>query len=95
MYSLIENLSTGESETYKVTSQNGPLCQGAAEWIQEYPTKLYPEFSNFVFSNSTAIAGGRTIDLTGSEPWYLTGGGKTLCSAKATSNTDLAVYYQG
>ncbi|KAJ6783228.1 hypothetical protein PWT90_01146 [Aphanocladium album] len=37
----IENVTTGEKKSFEATSKNGPLCQGAAEWIQEYPDVPY------------------------------------------------------
>ncbi|KAJ3498640.1 hypothetical protein NLG97_g955 [Lecanicillium saksenae] len=93
----IENVTTGEKKSFEVESKNGPLCQGSADWIQEFPVLPYAEFSDFSITNcSASTEGGRSLNLAGSENWYVPDGkGGKLCYATENSDTSVALHYNG
>ncbi|KAM4064168.1 peptidase a4 family protein [Hirsutella rhossiliensis] len=92
----IDNLSTGESQTFNPVSQNGSLCQKTAEWIAEDPgitVQPFPSFSAFNLTSCKATTGsGSVITLDGAELWEMNQKGRRLCHAQVNSNSDLTVF---
>ncbi|KAM4060423.1 peptidase a4 family protein [Hirsutella rhossiliensis] len=92
----IDNLSTGESQTFNPVSQNGSLCQKTAEWIAEDPgitVQPFPSFSAFNLISCKATTGsGSVITLDGAELWEMNQNGRRLCHAEVNSNSDLTVF---
>lgn len=77
----LDNLSTGESQSYDVTG--GELCRQSAEWIVEDPYAstsdgdvdyflVWPDFGTMTFDNAFAYtSNGTTVGPEDGEFWYI------------------------
>ncbi|ODA77413.1 hypothetical protein RJ55_07042 [Drechmeria coniospora] len=86
------NKSTGFAATHRVKSVHGPLCQKSADWIAEDPGDLvpFPDFTTYDFHKCKATtSSGETLNLGGSEKWYMKQRGRVLASSEITSDTDV------
>ncbi|KAJ6788173.1 hypothetical protein PWT90_10198 [Aphanocladium album] len=91
----LDNSSTGYSKQIPITSYQGSLCFQTAEWIQEAPLKggKLPQFPSFDMTNCAASANGQATDASGSEPWYMTYNGQTVCHAQLRGGSDVGFFY--
>jgi hypothetical protein len=91
----VENRTTRESNTYKVSTDAGLLCLATAEWIVENPgdNVPFPAWDTYDFDGCKgSTSDGDAFNLKGAERWYMTQGGAQLCHSEVDSDTRVTFY---